>query len=136
MLNKFIGIGNLTKDPELKKLQSGKTVGVFTLAINLGKNDNNPLFIDIQTWDSVAINCSKFLKKGRKVFVEGKIAVNSWTSKSGEKKSKPFCKANIVTFLSTEQSSQPSQTEDKNNEESPQEKDLTEDDEELANIPF
>jgi len=133
MLNKFIGIGNLTKDPELKKLQSGKTVGAFTLAINLGKNDNSPLFIDIQTWDSVAINCSKFLKKGRKVFVEGKIAINSWTSKSGEKKSKPFCKANIVTFLSADQSRQP---EGKNNDESLQEKDLTEEDEELANIPF
>ena len=127
MLNKFIGIGNLTKDPEVKKLDSGKVVGVFTVAINLGKNDKNPLFIDVQTWDNVAINCGKFLKKGRKVFVEGRIAINTWTAKSGEKKSKPYCKADIVTFLSSDQ---PKEKVEENT------KDFTEEDEELASIPF
>ena len=127
MLNKFIGIGNLTKDPEIKNLDSGKVVGVFTVAINLGKNDKNPLFIDVQTWDNVATNCGKFLKKGRKVFVEGRIANNTCTAKSGEKKSKPYCKADILTILSSDQPKEKSKDSSK---------DFTEEDEELANIPF
>ena len=64
MLNKFIGIGNLTRDPELKKFESGKCVCAFSLAINLNKEDKKPLYIDIQVWDKIAINCKKFLKKG------------------------------------------------------------------------
>ena len=126
MLNKFMAIGNLTRDPEAKTTNTGKTVCVFTVAVNLGKNDKDPLFIDVQTWDNVAKNCDKFLSKGRKVFVEGRIAINSWTSKSGEKKSKPYCKGDIVTFLSG----------DKQNNNEAKNKDLTEEDEELANIPF
>ena len=126
MLNKFLGIGNLTRDPEIKTLDGGKKVGALSVAINLNKNDKNPLFIDIQVWDAVAENCSKYLVKGRKIFVEGRLQVNSWTAKDGTKKNKIFCKADIVTFLNSEQK-KPEQKEDK---------DLTEEDEELANIPF
>ncbi len=126
MLNKFLGIGNLTRDPEIKTLDGGKKVGALSVAINLNKNDKNPLFIDIQVWDAVAENCSKYLVKGRKIFVEGRLQLNSWTAKDGTKKNKIFCKADIVTFLNSEQK-KPEQKEDK---------DLTEEDEELANIPF
>ena len=126
MLNKFLGIGNLTRDPEIKTLDGGKKVGALSIAINLNKNDKNPLFIDVQVWDAVAENCSKYLVKGRKIFVEGRLQLNSWTAKDGTKKNKIFCKADIVTFLNSEQK-KPEQKEDK---------DLTEEDEELANIPF
>ena len=126
MLNKFLGIGNLTRDPEIKTLDGGKKVGALSVAINLNKNDKNPLFIDVQVWDAVAENCSKYLVKGRKIFVEGRLQLNSWTAKDGTKKNKIFCKADIVTFLNSEQK-KPEQKEDK---------DLTEEDEELANIPF
>ena len=68
MLNKYLAIGNLTKDPQLKEVSEGKCVCAFSLAVNLGKNDKNPLFIDVQTWNNVAKNCAKYLEKGRKVF--------------------------------------------------------------------
>jgi len=85
----------------------------------------------VQTWDNVAKNCGKFLQKGRKVFFEGRIAINTWTAKSGEKRSKPYCKGDIVTFLSSE-------NKEKAKHQKPREenKDFTEEDEELANIPF
>lgn len=129
MLNKFLGIGNLTKDPEFRTFDSGKCVCVFPVAINLNKNDKTPLYIDIQVWDNIAKNCNKFLKKGRKVFVEGKLSLNTWTSKNGEKKSKMFCKGDIITFLSQEKQNEQTQKVEQN-------QDFTADDEELASIPF
>lgn len=134
MLNKFLGIGNLTKDPEIKKFDNGKCVGAFSIAINLNKNDKSPLYIDIQVWDRIAENCQKYLKKGRKVFIEGKLNLNSWTSKNGEKKSKIFCKADVVTFLSSENKQEQGKQEQDKTEGINQ--DFTEEDEELANIPF
>ena len=134
MLNKFLGIGNLTKDPEIKKFDNGKCVGAFSIAINLNKNDKSPLYIDIQVWDRIAENCQKYLKKGRKVFIEGKLNLNSWTSKNGEKKSKIFCKADVVTFLSSENKQEQDKQEQDKTEGINQ--DFTEEDEELANIPF
>jgi single-strand DNA-binding protein len=133
MLNKFLGIGNLTRDPEVKNLENGKKVGVLSVAINLNKNDKNPLYIDVQVWDAVAENCNKYLSKGRKVFVEGKLNLNSWVSKDGAKKSKIFCKADIVTFLNSE-TQKPKQ--ENQNQEASSKQDFTEEDEELANIPF
>ena len=141
MLNKFLGIGNLTRDPEVKKLDSGKSVGALSLAINLNKNDKKPLFIDVQVWDAVAENCGKYLKKGRKIFVEGKLNLNSWTAKDGTKKSKIFCKADIVTFLNSEQQN-PQNKEDQpkaSHNDAPEgyEKIVEEiEDEELNDIPF
>ena len=136
MLNKFLGIGNLTKDPEIKKFENGKCVGAFTLAVNLNKNDKSPLFIDIQVWDRVAQNCQKYLKKGRKVFVEGKLNLNSWTSKTGEKKSKIFCKADVVTFLNSDSKTGPTDQNETKSANQGSDIDYTEEDEELANIPF
>lgn len=134
MLNKFLGIGNLTKDPEIKKFDNGKCVGAFSIAINLNKNDKSPLYIDIQVWDRIAENCQKYLKKGRKVFIEGKLNLNSWTSKNGEKKNKIFCKADVVTFLNSENKQEQGKQEQDKTEDINQ--DFTEEDEELANIPF
>ena len=140
MLNKFLGIGNLTNDPEVKKLDNDKTVGAFTVAINLNKNDKNPLFIDVQVWNNIAINCQKFLKKGRKVFVEGKLMTNSWTSKTGEKKSKTFCRADIVTFLSGDSQKNNEQTQaGASHNDAPERHEKREEeieDEELRDIPF
>jgi len=140
MLNKFLGIGNLTRDPEIKKLDSGKRVGALSLAINLNKNDKKPLFIDVQVWDAVAENCGKYLKKGRKVFVEGKLNLNTWTAKDGTKKSKIFCKADIVTFLSGETNNNESPSrEDSSHNNAPERHQKREEeieDEELRDIPF
>ena len=130
MLNKFIGIGNLTQDPKLKKFDNNKCVCAFSLAINLNKEDKNPLYIDVQCWDKIAINCSKFLNKGRKVFVEGKLQINSWKSSSGENIQKIFCKADVVTFLPSPQQTEQAHSKTNNDQET------LEEDEELASIPF
>jgi len=135
MLNKFLGIGNLTRDPELKKFDSGKCVCAFSVAINMNKDDKNPLYIDIQVWDKVATNCNKFLKKGSKVFIEGRLSINSWTSKNGEKRNKIFCKGDVIRFLNTEQKSQDTKPPKDENEYLDSYNSVDED-EDLEGIPF
>lgn len=97
MVNKYIAIGNLTHDPNSKGFDSGKTVCNFSIAISGVTGD--PFFIEIQTWDKNADKCQKYLKRGSKVYVEGRLRANKWTSKTGEKRSKLYCTADVVHFL-------------------------------------
>lgn len=96
MINKFIGIGHLTKTPELKQLSNYDKCD-FSIAINSSKDD--VVFLDVETWNKVAQNCSKFLQKGSCVYVEGKIKLNKWEDKSGNKRQRYYISADIVRFL-------------------------------------
>lgn len=131
MLNKFIGIGNLTKDPQFKELKEGKCVCIISVAINQGKDDKNPFYVDVQYWDNVAKNCQKYLQKGRQVFIEGKMAINSWEDKNGNKRQKFYCKGDAIRFLNSDQ-----QKNENNKEGNPKASSNKELDEELAEIPF
>lgn len=85
-MNKWIGIGRLTKVPELRKTTTGKSVASFSLAIDDGFGDKKSTdFIDIVAWDKTAENCAKFLAKGAKVAVVGKIKKRSYENKDGQK---------------------------------------------------
>lgn len=97
-MNKFIGLGNLTKNPEFKEIKSGKSVCTFSIAIN-NKVNNTVTYLDVETWNKSAENCSRFLSKGRKVLIEGRLQLNTWQSQGGENRSKIFCIADLVTFL-------------------------------------
>jgi len=98
-LNRFVGLGNLTKDPEVKETKTGKKVCVFTIAIN-NKPSDNVLYLDVEAWNKTADNCARFLSKGRKVVVDGKLFLNSWKNKDGQTRNKIYCIADLVTFLS------------------------------------
>jgi single-strand DNA-binding protein len=127
-MNKFIGLGNLTKDPNFKNLNNGNNVCEFSIAIN-NKANNSVFFIDVESWGNVAENCKRFLSKGRKVLIEGRLMSSNWTSKSGEKRTKTFCRADLVTFLdNSQQESQEKSIEEKA-------KQIIEDDQ-FADIPF
>ena len=127
-MNKFIGLGNLTKDPNCKNLNNGNNVCEFSVAIN-NKANNSVFFIDVESWGNVAENCKRFLSKGRKVLIEGRLMSSNWTSKSGENRTKTFCRADFVTFLdNSQQESQQKSIEEKA-------KQIIEDDQ-FADIPF
>jgi single-strand DNA-binding protein len=127
-LNKFIGLGNLTKNPEFKEIKSGKSVCTFSIAIN-NKVNNTVTYLDVETWNKSAENCSRFLSKGRKVLIEGRLQLNTWQSQGGENRSKIFCIADLVTFLDK---SEVKDTQLK--QESKTVKEIEED--EFADIPF
>lgn len=88
-LNKAQLIGNLTRDPELRYTPQGTAVCTFGLATNRtwttdnGEKREDAEFHKIVAWNKLAELCSQLLVKGRKVFVEGRIATRSWTGQDG-----------------------------------------------------
>ncbi len=90
-LNKVFLYGNLTRDPELRALPSGQQVASFALATNRTYKDKNGAkqeateFHNIVAFGRQADVIGQYLKKGRPVFVEGRIQTRSW-EKDGEKK--------------------------------------------------
>ncbi|MFH1731536.1 MAG: single-stranded DNA-binding protein [Planctomycetota bacterium] len=105
-LNKVLLIGNLTRDPELRYIQSGTAVVDLGLAVNrrVKKSDgtwgDEAAFIDVTVWGKQAENCAEYLSKGRPVFVEGRLQFDQWEDKkTGEKRSKLKVTADNVQFL-------------------------------------
>jgi len=141
-MNKYIGLGNLTQDPSCKDVGESKVCN-FGLAVNEyyykeGKKQQNTVFIDIESWNKQAENCAKFLKKGSKVLIEGKLKTNSW-EKNGQKYTKIFCLADKVHFLASD-NTEDSQTSSKPNiKKEPKKIEKVEedvDDMEYEDIPF
>ena len=77
-MNIAVEIGNLTRDPELRKTQDGKSVCTFTLAVNRRSKKDEADFLNIVTWNGLADNCHRYLSKGRKVAVAGHIETRSY----------------------------------------------------------
>jgi len=104
-LNNFTGIGRLTRDPELRYTPAGKGVCKFGIAINRtyknqeGNNVDETLFINVTTWGKQAENCSQYLKKGRRVAINGEIRSNNWQDKDGNKRVSYEINARTVQFL-------------------------------------
>ncbi len=93
MVNKVFLVGRLGKDPEVRYLDNNRAVANFTIATNevfIDKSGNKVEQTDwhnIEMWDALARNAEKVLKKGRTVFIEGKIKNETWTDKDGNKRS-------------------------------------------------
>ncbi|MEZ4805323.1 MAG: single-stranded DNA-binding protein [Bacteroidia bacterium] len=93
MVNKVFLLGRLGKDPEVRYLDHNRAVANFTLATNEVFIDKSGTKVEqtdwhhIEMWDALARNAEKVLKKGRTVFIEGKIKNESWTDKEGNKRS-------------------------------------------------
>ena len=91
-VNKVILLGNLTRDPELRHTEHNKAVCSFGLATNRnsttdnGKKREEPEYHRIVAWDTLAETCQKYLTKGRKVYVEGRLHTRTYTSKDGTEK--------------------------------------------------
>jgi len=94
MFNKVILVGNLTRDLELRYLQSGTAVGSTGIAVNRrfkssnGEQKDETLFIDITFFGRTAEIANQYLRKGSKVLVEGRLKLDSWEDQNGGKRSK------------------------------------------------
>ncbi len=93
-VNKVFLIGNLTRDPELRYTPQGTAVGEFGLAINRqwkgpnGEKKEEVCFVDCQAWARGAEIISEYCKKGSSLFVEGRLKLDSWEGKDGQKRSR------------------------------------------------
>ena len=107
-MNKCIFIGNLTKDPESQKTNSGVDVCRFSIAVNRTYTNSNGErevdFINIVAWRGLADNCAKYLKKGSKVCVVGQYQTRTWEDSEGKKKMAVDIVAEDVEFVSPKQS--------------------------------
>lgn len=81
-MNSITIIGNLVKNPELRTTTAGVNVCGFTVAVNRPKTANNPEpgadFFNVNAWRGLGENCAKFLEKGRKVAVTGRVSLRTW----------------------------------------------------------
>jgi single-strand DNA-binding protein len=91
-VNKVILLGNLTRDPELRYTENKKAVCTFGLATNrnwttdTGEKREETEFHRIVAWDKLAEVCNQYLKKGRKVYVEGRLQSRTYTGQDGIEK--------------------------------------------------
>jgi single-strand DNA-binding protein len=90
--NRVILVGNLTRDPELKWLQSGTAVCEIGMAINERTKrgdswEETVLFVDVTLWAKTAEVAAEYLRKGAPVLIEGRLKYDTW-EKDGQKRSK------------------------------------------------
>jgi single-strand DNA-binding protein len=91
-LNKAMIIGNVTRDPETRSTANGQPVTSFSVATNLtwtdqsGQKQQKAEFHNIVAWRKLAEICGQYLKKGSKVYIEGRLQTSDWTGQDGNKR--------------------------------------------------
>jgi single-strand DNA-binding protein len=104
-LNKAMIIGNLGRDPEMRYTPNGQAVTQFTVAVNRNYKDSNGEWKEetewfrVVAWAALAERTAEYLRKGRKVYVEGRLQTRSWEDKDGQKRYTTELIANTVTAL-------------------------------------
>ncbi len=93
--NKVLLLGNLTRDPEVRYTPKGSAVADLAIAVNRvytldnGEKREEVTYVDVTLWARLAEIAGEYLKKGRPVFIEGRLQLDSWDDKqSGQKRSK------------------------------------------------
>lgn len=101
-MNRLFIIGNLTKDPETRATQDGKTVCNFTVAVNRRQRNaqGEADFFRVSAWNQLGQNCQQYLAKGRKVAVTGAVSVRTYTGQDGTAHAQMEVLAQDVEFLS------------------------------------
>ena len=89
-VNKVILVGNLTRDPEMKQTPTGQSITTFGMATNREWVDGSEKkslaeYHNIAVWGTLAEICSKYLKKGKLVYIEGYLKTRSWETPEGVK---------------------------------------------------
>lgn len=104
--NQCILIGNLTRSIELRYTPNGTPVGSFGLAVNRRFKQGEELkeevlFIDIVVFGKQAENAAKYLSKGSKAMIEGRLQQRRWETETGDKRSKHEVVAENIVYLNT-----------------------------------
>jgi single-strand DNA-binding protein len=110
-MNSAVLIGRLTANPTTHAGETHESA-TFRLAVPRPGSDAAD-FVDIVTFDKLAATCGEYLTKGREVAVVGKLRLNEWTSKDGERRSKIQVVADAVQFLDAPKTAKPSDDDEK-----------------------
>lgn len=102
-MNKTMIIGNLTKDPELRTVNAGgQSVSVCRLSVAVNeryRDKESTTYFEVSAWRGLADTCAKYLHKGSKIYVEGRISVDAYIDKNGQPKGNLRMSADNVEFL-------------------------------------
>ena len=102
MLNRIIVMGRMTRDPELRRTNSGTAIASFTVAVDRDfksqSGEKETDFIDVVAWRNTAEFASKYFSKGRMAVVEGRLQIRDWTDKDGNKRRSAEIVADSVYF--------------------------------------
>nr|DAF99663.1 MAG TPA: Single strand binding protein [Siphoviridae sp. ctu1o13]DAG05424.1 MAG TPA: Single strand binding protein [Siphoviridae sp. ct1da40] len=102
MLNRIIVMGRMTRDPELRRTNSGTAVASFTVAVDRDfksqSGEKETDFIDVVVWRNTAEFVSKYFSRGRMAVVEGRLQLRDWTDKDGNKRRSAEIVADSVYF--------------------------------------
>jgi single-strand DNA-binding protein len=114
-LNKVMLIGRLTRDPEVRTFSNGGKVAKFGFAVNNRKKnqqtgawEDEPVFVDVEAFNrgefgKQADLVEQYLKKGRQVYVEGHLRLDSWTAQDGQKRNRLLVVVDNLQFLDSRQ---------------------------------
>ncbi len=95
--NRIMIAGHLSKDPELRQTQAGKSVATYSVAVKKGTDDAD--FFDVVSWEAQAEFVCRYFKKGSAIFVEGEIHNRKWEDKNGNKRVSAEITARNVLFV-------------------------------------
>jgi single-strand DNA-binding protein len=104
-LNKVMIIGNVGTDPEMRYTANGRAVTSFRVATNRsfttaeGERREETEWFTVVTWQKLAEQCSQYLQKGRRVYVEGRLRTRSWDTPDGQRRFRTEVIADRVLFL-------------------------------------
>jgi len=108
--NRVTLMGNLTRQPELRKTKTGTAVTELGLALNRvwsgenGQKQEETTFVDITVWGRAAENAAQYLQKGRSVLIEGRLQMETWQDKqTGQDRTKLKVVADSIQFLGSNQ---------------------------------
>ena len=99
-VNQVILMGRLTRDPEQRTTNTGKTIVSFSIAVDRGGQDYMADFFNVNAWEKLGELVMQYLSKGRRVLVQGRLRQDRWDDKeTGKKQSRVEVTASDVTFL-------------------------------------
>ena len=115
--NKGILVGNLTRDPQLSYLPSKMPVVEFGIAVNRkwkskeGQDRSEAMFIDCQAFDKSAETLKQYMSKGASILIEGRLKLDTWEDKTGQKRSKHKVVVERFQFIGGSTETKPRQAE-------------------------
>jgi single-strand DNA-binding protein len=116
-LNKVMIIGNLGRDPELRFTPNGKAVASFTVAVSRigrdaqGERTEETEWFRVVAWERLAETCNEFLKKGMKVYVEGRLQTRKYTDREGQERTSVEIVASEMVMLDSRGAPMPAGSE-------------------------
>jgi single-strand DNA-binding protein len=112
-LNKVLIIGNLGRDPEMRYTPSGKPVTSFSVAVSRGWTTSGgerreaTEWFNVVAWGNLAEVCNQYLRKGSRVYVEGRLQTRSWDDPDGQRHSRTEVVANEMVILDSRTGAEP-----------------------------